>query len=232
MILCSICARGGSKGVKNKNLRVVAGKPLIAHTIDQAKVSGIFKYITVSSDSSEILEAAKAAGADFVIERPDEMATDKAAKLPVIQHCAQEVEKLTGESFDYFFDLDATSPLRLPKDISACLNMLVEGSADNIITASPSRRSPYFNMVERTEGDKVQLAKQIPDQVVRRQDCPETFDMNASIYAWRRSSFFDCETVITRNTELYVMPEERSHDIDSELDFKIVQFMMENSLNE
>src|SRR4051812_9706112 len=102
--VCVIGARGGSKGVKNKNTRLLLGKPLIAHTIDQAKRSGLFKYVSVSSDSDLILSVAKEWGADFVIKRPEEMATDVAPKIPVMRHCALEVEKLTSMTFDTIVD--------------------------------------------------------------------------------------------------------------------------------
>src|SRR5690554_2382319 len=98
--ICSICARGGSKGVENKNIRSMLGKPLIAYSIMQARVAGCFEYIAVSSDSAEILAVAKEYGADFCISRPAELASDQAAKLPVIQHCLVEAERLAGKTFD------------------------------------------------------------------------------------------------------------------------------------
>lgn len=98
MKLCTICARGGSKGVKNKNVRHLAGQPLIAYSIQQAKHTGLFDYVAVSSDSQEILDIARQYGADLTIRRPDELATDTAAKLPVIRHCVSMVEQITGLS--------------------------------------------------------------------------------------------------------------------------------------
>src|SRR5690242_8213520 len=100
LMLCTICARGGSRGVPGKNARVIAGRPLIAHSIQQARDSGLFRYIAVSSDSAEILGAARAAGADILVQRPDNLATDVAAKPPAIRHCVEEVERTTGLAFD------------------------------------------------------------------------------------------------------------------------------------
>lgn len=226
--ICTICARGGSKGVKNKNLRILLGKPLIAHSILQAKESGIFDVIAVSSDSDEILKVAKEYGADYVIKRPDELATDTSAKVPVIQHCVREVEKLTNMTFDIMTDIDATSPLRSVEDLQNAVQKLEKDSmASNLITAAPARRSPYFNLVEETKDGYVQLSKPLDNAIVRRQDAPKTYDMNASIYVWKREAFFDSHTVFTDKTLLYVMPEERSQDIDSELDFDIVQLLAE-----
>jgi N-acylneuraminate cytidylyltransferase/CMP-N,N'-diacetyllegionaminic acid synthase len=224
--LCTICARGGSKGVKNKNLRDLLGKPLLAYTLLQAKATGLFDAVAVSSDSPEILETAKKWGADHLILRPAELATDHAPKLPAIQHAAREVEKITGKSYDTFVDLDATSPLRLPKDIEESVKLLEEKKVSNVITAAPARRSPYFNLVERDENGFVRLCKPPASAVARRQDAPACFDMNASIYVWNRKTFFEKNGIFNEDTLLYEMPEERSVDIDSELDFEFVEFLM------
>ena len=222
--LCTICARGGSKGVKGKNVRLLGGKPMIAHSIEQARAAGTFDLLAVSSDSDEILSVARDYGCDVLIKRPAELATDTAAKLPVIRHCVAEVERESGERFDTLVDLDATSPLRIPDDIVAAIRLLEDSGAGNVITAMPSRRSPYFNLVECDANGIVHLSK--PSQVVRRQDAPKCYDMNASIYVWRRGSLFANETLFNEDTRLYVMPEERSIDVDSELDFKFVEYIM------
>src|ERR1700704_6139778 len=112
--LCTICARGGSKGVKGKNLRPLLGRPLIAHSLEQARSCGLFELIAVSSDASEILEVARAFGADLLIQRPDELASDTAAKIPAIRHAVLEAESRSAQHFDTLVDLDATSPLRIP----------------------------------------------------------------------------------------------------------------------
>ena len=146
--LCTICARGGSKGVPEKNLMPVAGKPLIAHSLEQARRSGLFHTLAVSSDSAAILDAAEHWGADLRIERPAELATDSAAKLPVIQHAVEAAERITGERFDTLVDLDATSPLRTADDIRGAVALLEESRVSQVITGTPARRSPYFNLVE------------------------------------------------------------------------------------
>lgn len=230
-ISCSICARGGSKGVANKNLRKINGIPLIAHTIRQARASSLFDFIAVSSDSEEILRAAKEEGVDIIVKRPEEMAQDTSPKIPVIQHCFKQIETETQQTFDYHFDLDATSPLRAVSDIEGCLNLILNEDATNIITGCQSRRSPYFNLVERDDKGNVGLSKNLPSEVTRRQDSPQTFDMNASIYVWSRESLLRAKSVFMEKTKIYEMPESRSIDIDNPLDFKIVEFIMENSLN-
>ncbi|MBA3935952.1 MAG: acylneuraminate cytidylyltransferase family protein [Planctomycetes bacterium] len=224
--ICTICARGGSKGVKNKNIRDLLGKPLIAYSIEQAKASLLFDLVAVSSDAPAILDVARAHGADLVIARPDEMATDTAAKLPAIQHAVRSAEEASGLRFDVMVDLDATSPLRLPADIVGVVDMLERGGAANIITGAPAHRSPYFNLVEVDEGGVARLSKKLAKPIVRRQDAPPCYDMNASIYAWRRSAILDSTSIFLESTGLFVMPPERSTDIDSDLDFKIVELLM------
>jgi N-acylneuraminate cytidylyltransferase/CMP-N,N'-diacetyllegionaminic acid synthase len=225
-LLCTICARGGSKGVANKNIRQMHGRPLIAWTIAQARASGLFDLIAVSSDSKDILRAAGDSGADLLIPRPDELATDQAGKLGAIRHAVTEAEREAGRRFDILVDLDATSPLRVPADIVAAVDLLRERNAPNVITAMPARRSPYFNMVEVGADGMVRLAKAPPGAVLRRQDAPACYDMNASIYVWRHDDLFEDPAIFKPATALYVMPEERSIDIDSELDFKIVEMIL------
>ena len=232
--LCSVCVRGGSKGVQNKNTRPLLGKPLLIHSLDQARQSGLFDCIVVSSDSNEILQLAEEWGVDHAIERPEELATDFAPKLPVIQHCFQTAETLSGMTFDIAVDLDATSPLRNQDDLEGVLELLEKRTLHgdlmtNVITGTPARRSPYFNLVELDESGRVHLSgkrQNIDGTIVRRQDAPPCFDMNASIYAWWRDSLLKARHVIQSSTRLYVMPEERSVDIDSELDFRWVEFLM------
>lgn len=226
MILASICARGGSKGVKNKNLRMIAGRPLIVHTVQQILDTNLFDYIAISSDSDVILETAKAAGANILIKRPDEMATDVAPKLPVIQHCFKNAELKTGLTFNYLIDLDATAPLRDVSDIVAVVDLLKLPGTTSVITAAPARRSPYFNMVECDENGVPHLSKPPQDAVVRRQDSPACYDMNGAVYGWTRAALLEQETLFEPGTRLHVMPEERSIDIDSELDFKFVEILL------
>lgn len=226
-MLCTICARAGSKGVPNKNIRRVAGKPLLAHSIDQALETGLFEAVAFSSDSEAYLEAASHAGAAIIVPRPGELASDAAGKIPAIRHCVLNAEAQLGHRMDIIVDLDCTSPLRLSADIRGCVELLMSSQAGNVITATPARRSPYFNLLERQPDGRIDLAKRAPAPILRRQDAPECFDMNASIYVWRRDMLFEREGLFHPDTTLYVMPEERSLDIDSELDFEIVSLLME-----
>lgn len=227
--VCTICARGGSKGVPGKNIRELAGKPLIAWSIEQAHETNLFDVIAVSSDSDEILETAKKYGANILIKRPDEMATDTAGKHPVIRHAVLETEKQTGKQYKTLVDLDATAPLRTAQDIIGAVELMEKENISNVITAAPARRSPYFNLVELHPNGTIDLAKKPKERIVRRQDAPQCFDMNASIYVWNREPFLSDPKNFYPDTKLFVMPEIRSVDIDSELDFKIVELIMQTT---
>jgi len=224
--LCTICVRAGSKGVPSKNIRSLLGKPLLAYSILQAKQSGLFDAVAVSSDGEVILQAAKKWSADYCIPRPAELASDSAPKVPVIRHCLMETEKITGHQFDVIVDLDVTSPLRFVSDIAGAVALLETDGVSNVITGSTARHSPYFNLVEVNDTGTVQLSKQLAIPIFCRQDSPKCYDLNGSVYVWKRESLLDCNSVFGVNTQLYQMPPERSADIDSELDFEFVEFLM------
>lgn len=224
--LCTICVRAGSKGVPSKNIRSLLGKPLLAYSILQAKQCGLFEAVAVSSDGEAMLQAAKEWGADYQFLRPAELASDSAPKIPAIRHCLEEAEKRAGHTFDVIADLDATSPLRYLSDIAGAVSLLETNGVSNVITGSPARHSPYFNLVEVNETGAAQLSKQLTAPVFCRQDSPKCYDLNGSVYVWRRESLLNCDSVFEEDTQLYVMPPERSADIDSELDFEFVQFLM------
>jgi N-acylneuraminate cytidylyltransferase/CMP-N,N'-diacetyllegionaminic acid synthase len=229
-LICTICARGGSKGVVGKNVRELLGKPLLAWTIEQARQTGLFTAIAFSSDSDVLLETALKSGADLAIKRPDEMATDAAPKLPAIRHCLEQAIARTGISPDIFVDLDVTSPLRLSSDIVGTVELLEQSGARNVITGAPAHRSPYFNLVEARADGSVGLSKIATSPIVRRQDAPRCYDMNASIYTWRAAAFLENPAVFYPDTRLFEMPQERSIDIDSDLDFTLVELLLRKRL--
>ena len=228
--ICTICARGGSKGVVGKNARELLGKPLLAWTIEQARQTGLFEAIAFSSDSDQLLQTALQSGADIAVKRPDAMATDTAPKIPAIRHCLEQAIARTGTTPEVFVDLDVTSPLRLPSDITNAVDLLLRSGARSVITGAPARRSPYFNLVEERPDGSIGLSKSADPPIVRRQDAPRCFDMNASIYAWRVAPFLENPAVFYPDTRLFEMPEERSVDIDSDLDFTLVELLLSKRL--
>lgn len=224
--LCTILARGGSKGVPGKNIRPLGGKPLLLHSIEQARASGLFDVVAVSSDDADILALAKEGRVDECVMRLPEHATDTAAKLPAIRHCVEEVEKRRDCSFDLVVDLQPTSPLREAQDISAAVLLVEVLGAENVITGSIAKSSPYFSLVEERTNGTVGLSKPTDPPIVRRQDAPKCFDMNGSIYVWQRAALLEKDGLFLPTTRLYEMPEERSVDIDTELDFEFAEFLL------
>jgi len=229
-LLCTICARGGSKGVKNKNIRLLNGKPLIAYTILQAKSSKLFSNIVISTDSDEIASVAIKYGGEVFFKRDKELSNDNASKLDVIKDACIKSENYYNKKFDYIVDLDVTSPLRDVEDIRNSFEQFLKNDNDNLITVMPSRRSPYFNLIEIID-NQVKLSKEPPNKIVRRQDVPKTYDMNASIYIWKRDALLKNDTLFLDKTGLYIMPEERSIDIDSEFElFQLLRFRKKSAL--
>lgn len=226
MRICTITVRAGSKGVPGKNLRVVAGRPLFGHSVAQAVATGLFDEVVVSSDSEEILALAPTFGATGVVRRPAEMATDTAGKVPAIAHAVRSTEERTGQLYEVCVDLDATSPLRTVEDIRAAVEMFEAGEVESLITGAEARRNPYFNLVEEQPDGTVAVSKKPDDAVLRRQDAPRCFDMNGSIYVWRRESLLEDQVVFFPSTILYEMPSDRSIDVDSEFDFRVVEWLM------
>lgn len=226
-IICTICARSGSKGVQNKNVRLLAGKPLLAYSIESAKQSNTFDEIVVTSDSKDYLDIATEFGADTVVHRPIKFASDGISKLGAIEHAVKYTEKLRERKYDVIVDLDVTSPLRNVFDIIGAITLLKKRGVSSIISGCQSHRSPYTNLVELNDDGFVRICKPTIGEVSRRQDSPRCFDMNASIYVWQRDVFYNNPTVFYNDTLLYEMPFERSWDIDYEIDFEIVEFLMQ-----
>jgi CMP-N-acetylneuraminic acid synthetase len=224
--IVSICARGGSAGVPGKNIRPLLGKPLIVYTIHQALACPGVDAVYVSTDSESIAEVARGAGAQVPFLRPRELATATAAKMLVIRHLVDWVGA-RGMDFDCLVDLDPTSPLRDIEDIEACMALL-DTDTDAVITGYESDKNPYFNMVEQRPDGTAALVKSAGRDVIARQLAPKVYAMNASIYAWHRHSLD--KGLWEGRTRLYVMPRERSIDIDTELDFRLVELLMQDKI--
>lgn len=220
--ICTICARGGSVGVPRKNIRLLFGEPLIAHTIKQAQACNLIDAVYVSTDDDEIAEVARSYGAIVPYKRPAELATSSAAKIPVIEHLVNHLVA-SGIDVTKIVDLDPTSPLRSVADIEAAVAML-DDQTDVVITAYPSDKNPYFNMVEAQADGNIRLVKPLVNGVTSRQAAPKVYSMNASIYVWHRATL--TAGLWHGRTRLYEMPRDRSIDIDSEIDFKLVEMLM------
>jgi CMP-N,N'-diacetyllegionaminic acid synthase len=224
--IATICARGGSKGLPGKNLRPLAGKPLIVHTIEQALAARGIEGVFVSTDDPAIAEVARRAGAQVPYLRPAELATDEAPKLPAIEHLVSHLEK-EGLVVATVVDLQPTSPLRRPRDIEAALDSL--GDADLVVSVTEPSHNPYYTMAEPDAQGWLRLSK--PGSFARRQDAPSVWGLNGSIYVWRRSALPRAIaqgfwSVLARP---YAMPRSHSLDIDDLEDFELAEWRLQRS---
>lgn len=231
-ILITICARGGSKSIPNKNIRNLNGKPLISYSIETAKrfASEHDAEIELSTDSNEIKEIAEHSGLQTDYKRPLALATDSAGKIDVLKDLFSYKEKKLNKKYDIILDLDVTSPLRTVTDLNKGLEKLLsDKEALNIFSVNPANRNPYFNMVEEKEDGYVKLVKS-GHKIKTRQDAPNVYDMNASFYFYKRI-FFEkkYQISVTDKSLVYVMPH-ICFDLDEPLDFTIMEIMLRNNL--
>ena len=225
-VIATICARGGSKALPGKNLRPLAGQPLIVHTIEHALACRGIDGVFVSTDDEQIAEVAQRAGAQVPYLRPAELATDEAPKLPAIGHLVAHLER-SGMSVDTVVDLQPTSPLRRPEDIEAALALLDD--ADLVVSVTEPSHNPYYTLAEADAEGRLQLSK--PAGFARRQDAPAVWGLNGSIYVWRRAALTKAiaEGFWSVRAKPYAMPRRRSVDIDDLEDFELAQWLLQRS---
>ena len=227
-ILCTICARSGSKDVKNKALKKINGKHLIEITIKQAISSKIFDEVVISTDSKKIQKIALKTGAKSWFLRSKKLSSDKSSKIPAIRDALLKSEHKFKKKFDVCIDLDITSPLRKINDIKNALNLFFKHKKTEILfSVSKARRNPYFNMVE-INNRRISIVKKNRNcyPVLRRQDAPNVYDMNASIYIWKRSKLLKSNNLFSKNTNIYEMPQNRSIDIDNHFDLEFIKYIL------
>ena len=225
-ILCTICMRSESKGVKNKAYRKINGFPLFYYTLSVAQKSKIFDEIVISTDSEKIARMCKKYNANIFFLRSKKLAKDNTPKIDVIKDALLKAEKYYNTNFDCIFDLDITSPLRKISDLENAFEIFKKNKSDNLFSITSSKKNPYFNLIEK-KNNKVFLVKN-SKSYFSRQKAPKVFDMNASIYIWRRNILINNNSLFLENTHTYEMPEERSIDIDTEFDLKVVKLLIEN----
>lgn len=221
-ILAIIPARGGSKGVPRKNIREVAGKPLIAWTIEEAKKS---KYITktiLSSEDEEIIHIAREYDCDVPFIRPMELAADEASGMVPVLHAISE---LKDEKFDYIVLLQPTSPLRTVEDIDGCIKLALKTKNGSVVSVTDPNKSPYW-MYKLDENKNIQPIFETESKTLRRQELPKVYTLNGAVYVSTLNQIMQVESFITRDTKGYIMPQERSYDIDNEIDFTICDFLI------
>jgi CMP-N,N'-diacetyllegionaminic acid synthase len=218
-ILAIVPARGGSKGIKKKNIRPLLNKPLVAWTIEEAKKSVLIDRIIVSSDDLEIIEVAKQYGADAPFIRPSELAQDDTPGVLPVLH---SINELPG--YDYIILLQPTSPLRRVTDIDKALRQCIDQNGQILVSVAKTRKSPYW--MYKLDIDLI-MSPLFPDTVfTRRQDIPPVFETNGAIYIAGTRWLKEHRTFIHPETKGYVMNEEDSYDIDTLLDFYICEQLL------
>lgn len=228
-ILITICARGGSKGVPGKNIKEIAGKPLIAYSIEQAEkfAARHDADIALSTDSEEIRTVAAEFGLVTDYVRPAELSGDAASKESAMRDVLRYSEEKSGKRYDVLFDLDVTSPLRTQEDLDGALELLTKRpEVLSLFSANRAARNPYFNMVEQGEDGYYRLCKTSPVPIVSRQQAPAVYDLNASFFCFRRE-FFDgpSRTPFTERSVIYEMPH-MCFDLDEPLDYEMLEYFI------
>ena len=180
--------------------------------------------IALSSDSDEYLKIAEEAGADVMIKRPDELASDTAGSMDVILHALDVCETQVGAPFDTVCLLQVTSPLRAPHHIPEAIEKLETGAKDSVLSVAAAKNSPYFNMLEQDiQGQTYRLSKPLPAEVTRRQDAPSVFQLNVLIYVWNRDALLSQKTALCQNTDVYEMSALHSVVIDTQEDWAFAE---------
>lgn len=221
-----IPARGGSKSIPKKNIRLLAGKPLIAYTIETAQECKMLNRTVVSTDNIEIAEVARKYRGDVPFMRPKELALDDTPMIPVLQHAVDFIEKNENVHVDVVVLLDPTSPFRRVEDIEECIQKLERENSDSVVTVCEVEHNPYFVMVE-LDGDKLVPLIKSDKVITRRQDAPDVYRLNAAVYAIKRDILMNENKIITDNTMAVIMPQELSAHIDHGIDFVFVEFLIE-----
>lgn len=218
-VLALIPARGGSKGLPRKNLRELCGRSLLAWSIAAARASSVVTRIVVSSDDREILERAEELGADVPFVRPASLAEDETPGVAVLHHAAEQLPE-----YDVIVVLQPTSPLRSREDVDGCARIVVDRRAAAAVTVTTVDKPPHW-MYEMDEGGTLRPFLDT-EKISRRQDAPDLYRLNGAVYAIRRPTLMESEALVPEGCHGYVMPAERSLDIDTELDLAFAEVLM------
>ena len=221
-----IFARGGSKGLPGKNIRLLGGKPLIAWSIEHALAIRRIIRVIVSTDSEEIARIARQYGAEVPFIRPTKYAKDDSPEWLAWRHALNYLTKETGLLPEVMVSIPPTAPLRLEIDIENCLDEYEKGDVDTVITVTDAHRSPYFNMVKTNEDGTVSLVNSMKSAVSRRQDAPVVYDMATVCYVVNPEFVINNNSTFEGRVRAVHVPPERAIDIDTLLDFQITETLL------
>jgi len=216
-ILAVIPTRGGSKGIPRKNIRELAGKPLIAWTIAEAKKSKYIDRCIVSTEDEEIMQVAEKWGGDVPFKRPTKLAEDDSPGIDTILHAIDELP-----AYDCVMMLQATSPLRTVADIDGCIEYFFRNEAEACVSVTSAEANPYW-MYTLEDGNRMKPILSLPkEKFYQRQKLPIVYQLNGAVYIAEKKWLMKNKSFITEETLGYVMPINRSYDIDTEMDFIMI----------
>jgi CMP-N,N'-diacetyllegionaminic acid synthase len=225
-IVASICARGGSKGVPRKNLRLLEGKPLIGRAVEQALACGVFDRVVASTDDPEMARVAREFGAEVPFLRPPELAQDTTNKWDVFRHLVKALEAAADSRVDVIADLDTGAALRTGDDIRAAVERLLSTESDVCVTAYEADHNPYYNMVQLDSAGLARVCIAPDRPIANRQQAPVVYNLSPAIFAIRRDALWRHDHWSQCRMTLSVMPRERAVDIDTEFDLRLVEFLL------
>lgn len=224
-----IPARSSSKSIPRKNIAMVAGKPLIAHTIQAALDAKLIDRVIVSTDSQEIADMARSFGAEVPFLRPPELAQDDTPGIEPIIHAARWLNNNDDYHPDYVMVLQPTSPLRTAEDIEAAVQLAQKQQADSVVSVCPVHQHPYW-MKRITDDGRLVDFLSLGTDYTRRQDLPPVYALNGAIYLVRCEVLLEHKTFYTDHTYAYVMPPERSLDIDTLQDLYLAGLILKEKM--
>jgi CMP-N,N'-diacetyllegionaminic acid synthase len=226
--ICFIGARGGSKGVRGKNIRRMGNMPLIAHTIKTSLESGIFKHVIVSTENNEIARIAKKYGAEVPFVRPKKLATDTAGMVDVMVHGINELKE-QGYNFDILVNRDCTVPFMRNIDVKGAITLLNRKKCDAVYGVYKQHFNPYFNMMEMNSNGFLKLSKKMKERPKSRQDSPVVYQLNG-LFVYDVEKLLKYKTAILPKSLPYEIPLESGLMIDTELEFKIAEMMLKHKM--
>ena len=222
-VLGVILARGGSKGLPRKNVRDLAGKPLIAWTIEAGHESEYLDRLILSSDDEEIMEVAEEYGCEVPFRRPAELAQDDTPSMDALLHAMDQVPE-----YDYVVLLQPTSPLRTSEDINATIKKCRESGAPACVTVTETEKPPEW-MYTMNERERLEPVMKSDEMVTRRQEASTTYVISGAVYVAWTDWLRETRDFVTDRTRAHLMPEARSADVDTALDLAWCEFLLESS---
>lgn len=227
-VLGLICARGGSKGIPGKNLTHLAGKPLIVHTIEAARQATRLDRVVVSTDSEDIATSARMHGAEVPFLRPAELAADDTPGIAPVLHGLRWLAEHQSYHAQFVMLLQPTSPLRTAEDINAAVELLDNAQADAVVSVTRAAQHPYWHKRVRDDGTLAPFLD-VGVTPTQRQNLPPAYALNGAIYLCRSKTLLARESFYADRTLAYVMPEERSLDIDTPWDLYLAELVLRDA---